>query len=245
MRLLRERECETGNLVIEDRRRDGERGLVDEHAVERALAPLLGEKAGRGAKRGRDDDVGPRFVTDDHQRVVLGEVPRVAGEPSAHASEEILGAMDVQDGIARQEQAQQVIETHEVVHVSVGNERVRDLQHVTGLHPSQPAEIELQRTPLPAQADEQARIPEGAVHEAWKQSGLQKKLPSSSQLKIHRSCGRVNRSACGEPGPTVRRVTSARSTTMPSLGAWRASRKKLVADKPGASPARSGHRRDF
>src|SRR5262249_59817890 len=125
----------------------------------------------------------PHLVTNDHQRVILGQVPRVAGEASTDTSEEIFGPMDVQDRVPRQEQPQQVIETHEVVHVRVRNERVGDLQDVTRLHPPKPAEIELKSSPLPAQADEQTRVAEGAIHEAWEQGGLQRKLPSSSKLQ--------------------------------------------------------------
>jgi hypothetical protein len=200
--------------VVQDRGRNAERGLVEQHTVENALAPIFREEAGRGAKRGGDDDVGPRLVTDDHQWVVLGEVPRVAGEPSGDTSEEILGPVHVQHRIPRQEQPQQVIKGHEVVHVRVRNERMGDLQHVTGLHPSQPAEIELKRTPLPAQADEQARITEGTIHEAWEQGGLQEALPSSSGLKIHRSRRGVN-STC--PASPELRWGVSRATTVEAL----------------------------
>ena len=51
-------------------------------------ARLLGTKTGRRAKRGGDDDVRPNLMSDDHQRIVLGEVPRVARQASAHPSEE-------------------------------------------------------------------------------------------------------------------------------------------------------------
>jgi len=49
----------------------------------------------------------------------------------------------------------------------------------------------------------------------------------------------------GGLAPGAGRVTSAKSTALPSPGAWKASRRKLVADKPGASLPRFRSRTKF
>ena len=77
-----------------------------------------------------------------------------------------------------------MIEPHEVVHVGVRHEDVRDLQHVARIHAAEPAEVELHRATLPAQADEQSGVPEGPVHESWEECGLQGTLRVGPRIFI-------------------------------------------------------------
>src|SRR5207245_900339 len=104
--------------------------------------------------------------SDNDQRIALGKVPRVSGEPSRQPGEEVLRPIYVKHGIARQEETKQVIEAHEVVHVRVRDEDVRDLQDVARLHATEATEIELQRATLPAEPNEESGIAEGAVDQA-------------------------------------------------------------------------------
>src|SRR5215472_9057012 len=74
------------------------------------------------------------FVCRDHEigSVVLREVPRVRGELVFHLFDELFWTIHTHACIATQADSQQVIETGEVIHVGMRDEKVTHSQKLAG-----------------------------------------------------------------------------------------------------------------
>ena len=172
MRFLDGGESQARNAVIEVDRVHAEARLVVQHAGERPLADLLDAKAGHCVQAHAADAVRVHLVHVEDERISVDQVPRVARQLSGHVANDSRWTEQRHPGVTGKEQPNQPIEADEVVDVRVRNEDVRELEDLGGGEAVEPAEVELQRRTLPAQADVQAGVTERPVDQAREERGF-------------------------------------------------------------------------
>ena len=106
-------------------------------------------------------------LMDGHgERVAIDQIPGVAGELASYVFDDAAGAEDFDLVVACEEDAQQMIEADEMVHVRVRNENLADLEEDGGRLTVDAAEIEQQGPSVVTEADVQAGIAERGIDES-------------------------------------------------------------------------------
>jgi hypothetical protein len=102
---------------------------------------------------------------DEFGLVVLDQIPCVRCELVFEVLNELLRTVQTHSGIAPQTDSQQVIETGEVIHVSVRDKYITDAQHLARRQNGDIADIEQDRPPFELQIDEDPRVTERSIDE--------------------------------------------------------------------------------
>ena len=160
--------------MVEGRRLDGDDRVGHDHPVEgpRRAERLAGEAPPGGEAEGLHlpgVDLGHL----DREGVLVGQVPHIAGELARYAVRQARGPVEAERRVTGEEETEELVEAHEVVHVGVRHENGLDGQEERPGHPVDAPEVEQQGAPLPAQGDEEGGIaglpvqqagPEGRFH---------------------------------------------------------------------------------
>ena len=121
----------------------------------------LPQRLGREGRARRQVDaldlLGADLVDGQAERVALDQVPGVAGQLAAHVVDDARRAEEVDVQLAGEEDAQQVVEADEVVHVRVRHEHVRDLEQRRRRLAVDAAEVEQHGASLVAQRRRRGR----------------------------------------------------------------------------------------
>jgi hypothetical protein len=163
----------TGDAVVKVYRPHGKYVFVYQGTSEREIfSNILPGKAGGGREAGAVDSLWIYFRDLKRKRVSVNQVPRVSLKFPLHTGKNTGRAKKSERLIAGKEEAQEVVKTNEVVHVTMGDKDVGYLKNFGWGQRVITPEVEEHASALPAQVDTQARITKGAVNKPGGKSRL-------------------------------------------------------------------------
>jgi hypothetical protein len=169
MRGLLHGEGETRPAMLEDRRAHSKARLVVEHvAGEPCLVELLAGESRLHAEPGLAQQAGRIELGDSEDQVVgiaVDQVPPIGHELVLHLVDEAGRTMERDGLLPPDQEAEQPVETKEMVEVGVRHEHLVDAQDASRRQSGDIAEIEQDGAPFEQRFDERRRIAEAAVDE--------------------------------------------------------------------------------
>jgi hypothetical protein len=98
-------------------------------------------------------------------RVILYQVPGIGGKAVFQVLDKPGGTETGDDLIPSQANPQEMVEPHKMVHVSMGNKKMRDSQNLSGLEARNLTQVEEKSPPVKADVDKEGRVPLRIIHQ--------------------------------------------------------------------------------